>query len=78
MDASIVATHMMLEATELGVGTTWVMHFKPDVMREEFNIPDNIEPIALLVMGYPSKDAKPYPGHSQFRDEEGIVIYEHF
>lgn len=53
MDASIVTTHMMLEAIELGLSTTWVMHFKPDAMREEFNIPDNIEPIALLVMGYP-------------------------
>lgn len=53
MDASIVTTHMMLEAIELGLSTTWVMHFKPVAMREEFNIPDNIEPIALLVMGYP-------------------------
>lgn len=78
MDASIVTTHMMLEATELGVGTTWVMHFKPDAMKEEFNIPDNIEPVALLVMGYPADDAKPYPGHCQFRDEEEIVLYEHF
>ena len=26
-DACIVTTHMMLEATELGIGSTWVMHF---------------------------------------------------
>lgn len=48
IDASIVTTHMMLEATVLGVGTTWVMNFIPEAVREEFAIPTNIELVALL------------------------------
>ena len=35
IDAAIVTTHMMLEAENIGVGTTWVMHFRPQVVREE-------------------------------------------
>lgn len=78
VDASIVATHMMLAAVEMGVGSTWVMHFDPAAMRNTFNIPDNIEPVALLVMGYPADDAAPLNLHSEFRDLSEIVKYEKF
>lgn len=77
-DASIVTTHMMLEAASIGVGSTWVMHFDPFAMRKEFNIPDGIEPVALLVMGYPAEDAKPLELHSQFRPDEETVVYGSF
>lgn len=77
-DACIVATHMMLAAHDLGVGSTWVMHFDPAAIRKEFNIPQNIEPVALLVMGYPHPDAKPANFHSQFRPLDEVVIYDEF
>ena len=78
IDASIVTDHMMLQAASLGVGTTWVMHFNPQLMREEFNIPQNIEPVALLVMGYPSPEAAPYPQHSTFKPAENLILYDTF
>lgn len=77
-DAGIVTTHMMLKAAELGVGSTWVMHFDPFKMKEEFNIPEDIEPVALLVMGYPADDAEPSALHSEYRDIDEIVFYEKF
>lgn len=52
IDASILTDHMMLQATELGLGTVWVCFFKPDVIKREFNLPDHIEPINILVIGY--------------------------
>ncbi len=78
VDASIVTTHLMLEAASLGVGTTWVMWFDPAAVREAFNLPDNIEPTAILPMGYPAEDAKPAPLHSQFRPKEETVVFEQF
>lgn len=78
IDASIVCTHMMLEAANIGIGSTWVMYFDPDKMRKEFHIPDKIEPVALLVMGYPADDAQPFPGHSEFKAPEDIVVYNEF
>lgn len=78
IDAAIVTTHMMLEACALGVGTTWVMHFDPAAVRAEFAVPDALEPSALLVMGYPADDAKPYPGHYESLPPAHIVSYNRF
>lgn len=78
IDASIVCTHMMLQAYEIGVGSCWVMHFNPSAIREEFAIPDIYEPVALLVMGKPAPDAKPIDMHSNYRDINETVFYEKF
>lgn len=76
IDCSIVATHMMLEAENLGVGMTWVMYFIPEAVQVEFELSDNIEPVALLVCGYPSDTAKPYPAHTQNRAVSEVVSYK--
>lgn len=78
VDAVIVTTYMMLAAQNEGVGTCWVMHFNPVAMRENFNIPNNIEPVALLVMGYPAEQAKPLDMHFKFRPMDEIVTYDKF
>lgn len=78
VDACIVNTHMMLYAHEIGVGSCWVMHFDPEAMRKEFNIPENIIPVALLVMGYPADDATPLNLHSEYRPLDEVVVYDSF
>ena len=78
VDAAIVTSFMMLEAQNLGIGTCWVMHFNPAAMRETFNIPENIEPVALLVMGYPAEDANPIDMHYKHRNIDEIVFYDSF
>ena len=78
VDASIVTTFMMLAAQNFGVGCCWVMHFNPAAMREEFNIPENIKPQALLVMGYPAEDSEPIEMHYKFRPMEENVVYGSF
>ncbi len=54
IDAAIVTDHMMLQATELGLGSVWVCWFDPETIRREFDLDDNIEPINILVIGYPT------------------------
>ena len=78
VDASIVTTHMMLAAQNEGVGTCWVMHFDPAKMKEEFNIPDNYIPHALLVMGYPHEDSEPLDMHAKVRPLQEVVFYDKF
>ena len=39
IDASIITDHMMLTATEQGLGSVWICYFKPDVIKEEFKLP---------------------------------------
>ena len=78
VDASIVATHMMLAAHDVGVGCCWVMHFNPEAMRKTYNIPEHIVPSALLVMGYPAEDVVPFEMHSKYRPMDEVVFYDEF
>ena len=52
IDASILTDHMMLQAADLGLGSVWICYFKPDVIRAEFKLPDELEPINILAIGY--------------------------
>ena len=52
IDASIITDHMMLEATELGLGSVWICYFKPDVLKSELNLPEGLEPVNILAIGY--------------------------
>ena len=74
IDASIVATHMMLEATELGLGSIWVMYWDPEKMRSEFGLDEKLEPVALLIVGYKSEMARPRKGHITSKSKEDILL----
>lgn len=65
VDASIVTTHLMLQAAELGLGTTWVGSFDPAKAAKALSLPANIIPVALLPLGYP--DAAPAAMHTSRR-----------
>ncbi len=57
VDASIVTTYLMLGAVELGLGSTWVAAFDPEIARNVLHIPENYEPVAFLPIGYPMMEA---------------------
>lgn len=75
VDTSIVATHMMLEITELGLGTTWIGHFDEPLLKTEFPEMKDYELIAIFPVGYPDKDAKPAERHNIRRTPEETVEY---
>ena len=54
-DTAIVATHIILEAQELGIATCWVAHFDPAKVIQAFDLPKNIVPSVLIPMGYPAE-----------------------
>ena len=72
-DCSIIATHMMLSAASIGVGTTWVMWFDPAAVRTEFALADELVPAAILVMGHAAPDAAPSPMHAQSRARAELI-----
>ena len=73
VDASIVATHMMLEATNQCLGNIWIDLFDRDVIREEFDIPENLQPVCLLLMGYQTENCPMNPMHNQRKNLSEIV-----
>ncbi len=63
-DVSIVATHIMLKAAELGLGTVWVNMFPPTETKRVMELPENEIPVLLMPLGYPAPDASPSPRHA--------------
>jgi len=79
IDAAIVTDHMMLEATELDLGTLWICYFNPEVLKAEFNIPENIEPINILCIGYANGVAESPDRHDSLRlPLTDFVYYESY
>lgn len=59
IDVAIAIDHMMLAATEQNIGSCWICNFDFNKCCEIFNIPENLEPIAFITLGYPSNEIKP-------------------
>lgn len=68
-DVSIVATHVMLEAWECGVGSCWVNFFSPTELHKIMGLPENEEVVLIMPIGYPADDAAPLETmHSVYKD----------
>jgi len=74
-DVSIVATHAMLEAWELGVGSIWVNLFPNTETERAFDLPTTQRSVLLMPMGYAADDAAPSRLHSQSRSLDELVKY---
>lgn len=54
VDTTIALDHLILAATDLGLGTCWVAAFDVEAAREVLKLPDEFEPIAFTPLGYPA------------------------
>lgn len=64
VDIAIVMDHISLAAADLGLGTCWVASFDVEAARRVLKIPEQVEPIILMSLGYPAdtrgeKERKP-------------------
>jgi len=59
IDISIAMTHMVLEATELGIGTCYIGWFNEKHLKNLLKIPDRYRIAMLVVLGYPKDLSTP-------------------
>lgn len=59
IDISIALTHMVLEATELGIGSCFVGWFNEKYLKQILKIPSHYRIAMLVVMGYPANPSTP-------------------
>ena len=71
VDAAIAMDHLILAATELGLGTCWVAAFDVQAARDVLGLPLNVEPIAFTPLGYPADE----PGPKTRKEVNGLVRY---
>ena len=71
IDIGIAVDHLMLQATELGLGTCWICNFNAAVLKRNLNLPESIEPVAIVPLGYPVEpgDTKRHDAKRKSLDE---------
>lgn len=72
VDAAIVMDHLVLAATEVGLGTCWIAAFDPAVAREILGLPDGVEPLLFTPLGFPADE----PGAKERRPLAELVHLE--
>lgn len=59
IDIAIAVDHMTLAAAELGLGTCWICSFDAFRCATVLELPDHLEPVVLLPIGYPAEAKAP-------------------
>lgn len=59
IDVAIAVDHLILQATELGLGCCWVCNFDAQKCAELLQLPGTIEPVVMIPVGYPAEDEEP-------------------
>ena len=72
VDGSIIAEQICLAAADCGLGTCWVCYFDPEKCTRVLNLPDNLRPLAIIPIGYPTSDSIP---EKKRKSMEEIVTY---
>ncbi|OQX97932.1 MAG: nitroreductase [Bacteroidetes bacterium 4572_117] len=76
IDASIATDHMTLAATEKGLATCWVCNFNTQMVTALLGLPEHIEPIAILSVGYPDDSADIKRHGTKRKKFNDVVFYE--
>lgn len=58
-DVSIAVEHICLAAATLGLGTCWIGNFDVNKVTAALEIPQEVEPVAIISLGYPATPAIP-------------------
>lgn len=75
VDATIVATHMILEATNLNIDSTWIEAFDKNESKSVFELNANLEPVCIINLGYKTDDCPENPTHNQRKNLNEVVKY---
>lgn len=73
VDASIVATYIMLAIHNEGLRSTWVGHFDAPKMKEFFPQMADYDLIAIFPIGYATEKGVPSPRHAQRKNVAELV-----
>ncbi len=74
VDLSIAVSFMILEATELGLGTCWLGAFDEGKVKEVLDIPGDIRVPAMFTLGYADEN----PDQRPRKDLNDIVFHEKY
>ncbi len=74
-DVSIAATHAMMEAQELGLGTCWGNDFSNTELARALGLPEDEKIVLAMSVGYPAANSKPISLHFKSKDVSEVVKF---
>ncbi len=74
-DATIVATHMILAATDEGLNSLWINRIDPDEVIRVFGLPENEDVLMVMDIGYGDTNYGPSTNHENRKDLSETVAY---
>ena len=74
-DVSIVATHIMLKAKDLGVDSCWCNYFSNTKLEKLFDLPKNEKSVLIMPLGYKDDSFMMSPMHSKKKELSEVVKY---
>ena len=74
-DATIVATHMILDAADEGVDSCWVNFFDPEKLAVSLGLPENEEVLMVMDLGYAAEGAGPLANHGSRKALSETISY---
>lgn len=79
IDSTIAADHIMMCAQDLGLSSCWITYFDTAIVRKEFNIPENLVPVNIIVIGYGADEPQSPDRYKETRKPlDAIVKYSTF
>ena len=74
LDIGIAVEHLILAATDRGLGTCWIGWFKEEVAKAALDVPDSIRVVAFTPLGYPAET----PRSQSRKAMDQIVSYDRY
>lgn len=64
LDVGLAMEHLILAATEQGLGTCWQGWFNEEKVRMALEVPQDVRVVAMTPLGYPAEERNPRPRKS--------------
>ena len=75
LDIGIAMEHLILAATERGLGTCWIGWFDEEPAKKALGVPENIRLVATTPLGYPDESPEPR-GRKELEEITSFDKYE--
>ena len=59
IDVAIAVDHLTLAAVDMGLGSCWICNFDAQKCAQVLDLPEGVEPIDMVAIGYAATDEKP-------------------
>lgn len=74
IDVAIALDHLVLTASNEGLGSCWIGRFKEEKVKDLLDIPYDVKVVALIPLGYANEE----PEHSGRKHLSDLVCYDKF